>query len=144
MVATRAEIVAEARKHLYVRWKHQGRNTIHGIDCVGLATLVGENLALVARNTVPRNYPRRPDTTYVETFRKHMIEKRITDRKPGDVLLFATGSHPCHCGIMTEYYGQPGLIHAQALRKSVVEETLKNAEQLIGPPTHCFGYPGVE
>jgi len=40
-MTTGAEVVAEARRHLGVRWRHQGRNLALSVDCIGYVGGVG-------------------------------------------------------------------------------------------------------
>lgn len=46
-MATRAQIVEEARSYLGTKWLHQGR-TRDGVDCAGLVACVGNALGLIA------------------------------------------------------------------------------------------------
>ena len=138
----RSDIVTTARTWLGVKWQHQGR-TRNGIDCAGLVDIIGEKFEQWDEQPI-RDYPTRPDGTYIDHFRKHMVEKRILDAKDGDVFIFAEGTHPCHCGVRSTQYGQPAVVHAHAKRRFVIEETLVSAESVVGQPTHCFAFPDIE
>jgi hypothetical protein len=138
----RTEVVAEVRKLKGVAWKHEGR-TRHGIDCAGVVIVVGNAFGQYKFQPLA-NYTRRPDGTYVSHFRRHLIEKPVARAKDGDVVLFSESTHPCHCGIITTMYGKPAVVHAHALRGTVIEETLVSAESVVGQPTFCFAYPGIE
>jgi hypothetical protein len=138
----RNDIVEHARSWLGVPWRHQGRIRLTGIDCVGLPALVGESLGIW--KPIPVAYPRRPDGKLLDAFRQYLDQKPMKDAKNGDVLIFAESTHICHCGIMSTLHGQPGLIHAHAARREVIEETMDSARSMIGKPIYCFAFPGVE
>ncbi len=138
----RADILTKARLLLGVQWRHQGRSWEHGIDCVGLPILVGESLGLWAN--LIANYPRRPNGSFVDNFRQHLNIKNPLEHEDGDVLIFAQGGHQCHCGIRSTVRNNPGVIHAHASYRKVVEQTLESAVPMIGKPGYAFAFPGVE
>ena len=118
----REDIVAAARGWLGVPWRHQGRSR-RGVDCVGLLVCVARELGVPVRDFTA--YARHADTfDFVEHFRRNLKPVRLPEKAPGDVLVFAESAYPCHCGILSERYGAPHLIHAHALRRRVVEEPL--------------------
>lgn len=139
-MTTRAEILAEARSWLGTRWRHQGR-TAQGIDCAGLVALVGGSLGLITHN--PTDYPRRPDGSFLSHFQSCLEQRSVRLARPGDVLVFSDSGHACHCGIRGVKHGRPSVIHAHAQRRVVLEELLEPAASVLGPPIHCFAYPGV-
>ncbi len=119
-IITSESIVAEARGWLGVPWRHQGR-TRCGIDCVGLVVCVARGLDLSDYDST--GYGRRPQGQgFVQHFRDNMDAVPIPDARPGDVLVFADQAYPCHCGFLTERFGQPHLLHAHATRRMVIEE----------------------
>lgn len=138
----RDEVVKEALKLEGVKWKHEGR-TSHGIDCAGIVVQVGHAFKQYKEEPLTR-YPHRPDGTFISHFRKHLVEKPVAEAKDGDVLVFAEGTHPCHCGIRTTLYKQPAVIHAHRNRGFVIHETLKSADSVVGAPVFCFSYPDIE
>ena len=114
-------IVAEARTWLGVPWRHQGRSRA-GVDCAGLVVLVARALELADHDSTA--YGRRAQGQgFVEHFRGHMDGIAVTQAKPGDVLVFADQTYPCHCGFLTERLGRPHLLHAHATRRQVIEES---------------------
>lgn len=143
MEVTRGMIESQARTYLDVRWRHQGRTRENGIDCVGLPACVGQDFGLW--EILPAAYSRRPDHTFVPHFREHLVPRKPREADVGDVLLFAPDDqrHICHCGIRTNFNGQPGLIHAWMTARKVIEEPLDIAEQLLGRPRFVFSFPGV-
>lgn len=113
-------VIAEARIWLGVPWRYQGRSA-HGIDCAGLVVLVGRDLGLADYDTT--GYGRRAQGLgFVEHFRAAMDGVPVAAAQPGDVLVFADQSYPCHCGFLTLRHGVPHLLHAHALRRQVIEE----------------------
>lgn len=139
----RQDIVDEARSWRAVRWKHMGRSR-SGLDCVGLVICTAVQLDLAEPEVDLRAYPRRPDGTFIDNFRKHMLEIKPADAGLGDVLIFADSGHPCHCGIRTEKHGTPAVIHAHVRRRQVIEEPLDQALSVIGRPIFAFTFYGLE
>ena len=138
-IITRQMIIDEARTWLKVRWRHQGR-TKYGIDCAGLVILVGHGLSLSEFDTT--NYSRHGfQQEFVKMFREHMDEKPVTQRKPGDVLLFRDNTYPCHAAILTMKAGVEYIIHTSPKRRGTAEEPLN---QVTDKVTHCFAYRGVQ
>lgn len=139
---TREEILSEARTYLGTRWIHQGRTQKQGVDCLGLLLVVGESFGV--HLNMPTDYPRRPDGRFLSCFKECFDNGDMSDLKVGDVLVFAEGKHPCHCGIYTVYRGEPGVIHAHAGLRSVIEQTLDSAKPVIGRPILSFRFPKTE
>ncbi|MDF2097320.1 C40 family peptidase [Aquibaculum arenosum] len=116
-----AAIVAEARGWIGVRYRHQGRLKASGVDCVGLAVGVARELGLAVADRL--DYPRRPDP---ETLRAGLAEQLLeidpAAALPGDLLRLAPGGKATHVGICSRLAdGRPGLIHAYAPCRRVVE-----------------------
>lgn len=61
---TRDEIVQEARSWVGAPYRHQGRSKDTGVDCIGLASEVLENLGF--HGVVPRDYSDHPDGDFIE------------------------------------------------------------------------------
>ncbi len=144
-MVTRAQIVAEAEKLLGVKWVHQGRSAQHGVDCVGVPVVVALELGLVDK--APRaDYPKRPNGTFLARFRASgLIEIPPCEAQVGDVLVFVdrNAPAPCHCGILTELYGEPAVIHACAAARKVTIETLASAAHSVGVWTQAFRFPNL-
>jgi cell wall-associated NlpC family hydrolase len=117
---THAAIIAEARSWLGVKWKHQGR-TREGVDCIGLLIVVAKGFGLTDRDE--KAYSRRPDGfDFLERFKQEMDEVPLAEVADGDVIVFADGPFPCHCGLATTKNGARHFIHAHASRRCVLEE----------------------
>lgn len=138
----RADIVTVARKYIGVSWRNKGRSNVNGVDCIGLPVVIAVELGLP--HDPSTDYPHRPNGTFISRIRRFLPEKRVTDAKDGDILVFAEGNDPCHAGIRTTYSGQPAVIHSHAGRRKVLEETLESAKSLIGRPMYCFEFRGIE
>ena len=114
------DVVIEARRWLGVPWRHQGR-TRAGLDCVGLIAVVAHALGISSYDYT--SYGRRAvGQAFVHHFADNMDPLRIAEAEAGDVLVFADHAYPCHCGILTEKWEQPHLLHAHATRRKVIEE----------------------
>lgn len=119
----RDAIVAEARKWMGVRWKHQGRD-IDGIDCAGLVVNVAKALGLSDFDT--RDYLRlAKDEEMLDRCHQHLV--RVDTPQPGDVgVLKYDGTR--HMVIFTPYTGAIGIIHAYSRApRRVVEHRFDQA-----------------
>lgn len=120
-----ADIVAEARTWLGVRWVHQGRSR-EGVDCAGLPIKVfqavrgfGEDFTAYTRHA--------SDETMLEICARHMQPVHLDCIAPGDVavLRFETQRH---MGLLGDYPGGGlSLIHADITKRRVVEHRLDDA-----------------
>jgi cell wall-associated NlpC family hydrolase len=102
----RAAIIATARSHLNVRWRHQGRSREHGIDCVGLLICVGRDTGYCAPDFDITGYARHPELGWLERELGTYLQPGAAG-DPGDVMLFAYSGEPSHVGIVSD----AGLIH---------------------------------
>lgn len=141
MVA-RELIVPKAREALGTPWKHQHRLVPLGVDCAGLVLWTGRQLGIAESFEEPPAYPKESQWDgFLQYFRDHMDEIKVSDVLPGDVYIFRQHIFPCHCGIATEIGDDPKFIHAYALRKRVVEE--RYALEWPGLTRTAFRYRGV-
>ena len=144
-MATRAEVVAEARTWIGAPWIDKGR-TRHGIDCAGLPIMVAHALGLSDFDV--RTYPRTGRAhLFLEQFRENTDLKPVDEMKPGDMLTFRQGIYSCHCAIVSEREYDRGrlvlsIIHAHELRRRVMEEPIDDYWR--GIVTGCFAYRGIE
>jgi len=140
-MATRVQIVEEARSYLGVKWLHQGR-TRDGIDCAGLVVCVGNGLGLIQYDR--SDYQRNPNgSAFLHYFKDGGgVQKPVTEAKPGDILVLREGAYPCHTAIVGENRHGLTIIHAFIVRKKVVEEQLIGA--WLAKRVACFQYPSVE
>jgi len=117
------ETIARARALIGIRFRPQGRDGAHGLDCIGL---VAE--AIDAR-TPPRDYALRGGSAarLAEELGKAGLHPADSMR-PGDVLIFAPGPAQLHLGLFTG----TGLVHGDAGLRRVVERPLPFPWPLIG------------
>ncbi|KWI90202.1 hypothetical protein WM08_15210 [Burkholderia ubonensis] len=116
-MATRQQVVDEARTWLGTRWQHQGRLRGVGVDCAGLVVCVMR--AVGADVADVEGYTRRPDGSLLDIVRARSLPADVA--AAGDVAVFAWDSDPCHLAIMT---GPGSIIHAFAPSRMVVEHDL--------------------
>ena len=139
-MATRAQVVAEARKWLGTPFQHQGRRRGLGVDCVGLVLCIMYDLGINDWLDDFRVYSSQPVGHEVfDVCMERLNAKPVEQRQPGDVLCFRVPESPSHVGMVTD----AGIIHAyNGGRRQVVEHGLdsKWLKRVAG----CFSIPGVE
>src|SRR5438105_4011867 len=119
MLLDRTKIVEDARLYVGVRWRHQGRNRVHGIDCVGLLICIGRDLGFCADDFNITGYMRYPEQGWLERELSTYLQPRASGQ-PGDVALFAYGGEPTHVGIVSDI----GLIHVDMMLRKCVEHRM--------------------
>lgn len=137
-IVTRHDIVSASRRYLDVKYHHQGRMRA-GLDCIGLALAVCRDLGLGDFDF--QGYSREPDgITLIQEIEKVCT---LTHRyQLGDLLVFRIRKFPSHCGIVTDLFEGPGLIHAYQSIGKVAEHALTEwwVERIVG----AYRLPGVE
>ena len=116
------DLVLAARRYLGAPWRHLGRSRA-GVDCIGLVLLSLADVGITVPDPAP--YQREPQgTRLLDGILAHAV--RVAAAEPGDVLVFRMGVYAGHVGIATDHasYRVPGVIHAYAPRKHVVEQPL--------------------
>ncbi len=114
-------LAAAAGELVGVPFRLQGRDPVHGLDCIGmvLASLaaIGVELAL------PADYrPRRRDVSIPEdALRRAGLERASAPRRPGDILLLRTAPAQVHLAIARDPLT---IVHAHAGLGRVVESPL--------------------
>lgn len=122
-MTSREQIITTARDWIGVRWQHQGRSRIEGVDCVGLLVVVAQSLGLPVTDV--RNYRRRQTGRELLKILDDQLKKTpLEGWKIGDIGVFKESSFPIHVGVLNA--GDEGLsvIHAHARRRQVIEEPL--------------------
>jgi cell wall-associated NlpC family hydrolase len=117
---TGADLVKAARAYLGTPWRHLGRSR-SGVDCIGLVLLAARDAGLELPDPAP--YQREPQgARLVAGVREHAL--RVATPAPGDIMVFKMGVYAGHVGIFTDHrtYGGPGVLHAYAPHKHVVEQ----------------------
>ena len=129
-MTTGAEIVTEARRHVGVRWRHQGRNLALSVDCIGYVGGVGVALGVPgaaewladARFT---GYGRQPNSDMIY----QACAEYLTPVTPkgaarlGDILLMRFEAEPQHFAILSAL-DPPYMLHAYAQTRRVVENRI--------------------
>ena len=119
---TPEDFVIAARDWIGVPWRHLGR-TRAGVDCVGLVLLAAAKAGLPVPDPAP--YARQPqEAALLRGVLAH--GRRVPEARPGDVLVFRMGLYGGHLGIATSHraYACPGVLHAYAPHKHVVEQPM--------------------
>lgn len=114
MVRNGADIARAARLCIGVRFRPQGRDPCHGLDCVGLAGMA------FGRAALPQDYALRGGdgvsiVAAITAFGLGAIDAR--DAREGDLLLLETGPRQFHLAVLTD----AGFVHADAGLRRVVE-----------------------
>lgn len=138
-MATREDIVLEARKWLGVPWRHLGRNRA-GIDCVGLGIVVCKAVGIQVQDL--QTYSRVPNASLIEHLYQVAEEISFAEAKPGDFYAIKDRGYPFHVAFKSEKYNLPHIIHAHAQRRMVVEEPFINEWPSL--VTHAFRLGGLE
>ena len=126
-IATRADIVREARALIDVPFRHQGR-TREGIDCAGVVIYIARKLGVSAFDV--SGYRARPDgRTMKEHCDREMLRVPLDAFGVGHVVLFRNvESVPQHLAVVGDYFaGGLSLIHAYEPNGRVLETRLDAA-----------------
>ena len=106
---TRAEILRQAETWIGTPWKHQARLKGVGADCVGFVYGVYKAVGGVPVAEPPTDYPaswhvwNKEERLYKEAVKSGLVEKSVSELRPGDVILFRIGTMAAsHLGIMAE------------------------------------------
>ncbi|ESR22803.1 NlpC/P60 family protein [Lutibaculum baratangense] len=143
MAPTRAALVAEARGWIGTPYHHQASRRGAGCDCFGLVRGVWRAFYGPEPVAVPAYTKDWGDVTGVETMldsaRAHLVERAVSEREPGDVLVFRMRRGIAkHAGILT---GEATFVHATE-RAVVAEVPLDPFWR--GRIAAVFSFPGVE
>lgn len=131
MEISREAITSTARKFLGTRFRHQGRDAVTGIDCVGLAALVASELGYEYEDVDA--YRRVPSANVIrEMMVKNCDEIPLDEVRSGDLYLMRIGGRkPRHVAIRisddTDLSKgiEPMLIHAKSTNNCVVIEPVR-------------------
>jgi len=132
-MATREEIVREARTWLGTSFHHQGRIKNVGCDCIGLVVGVVHELDIPSLDGNGKlsqhdntNYGRMPDGKSLKAQLDRFLNPiSLKDIQPGDILLLKFEKEPQHVAIISDYHGSGlGMIHCYAQSRKVVEHRL--------------------
>ena len=135
---TAVQIVKTARSLIGTPYQHQGRNSLAGLDCIGLIIIVGHQLNLFSYDYT--NYSRDPDGQLLTNLEKHC--NKLPDLTEGAIAVFKLSAIPHHCGLITKFRGDWGLIHAYQNVGKVKEHEFIPwwQDKLVG----VYGLPNVD
>lgn len=120
-MASRADIVFEARKWVGVPYRHQGRSRT-GVDCIGLAVVVVRDLGVMDYDI--DGYGRTPSGRMMTRLLSERCQPvPLADIEEGDLLHMAFGGQPQHVAIVSGT-NPARIIHADATAGHVVEHGL--------------------
>lgn len=125
----RQDVVMAARGWLGVKFHHQGRSRLAGVDCLGLLVKVAEECALMKDGQAlaaldQTDYGRNPDPAYLLARLAEVLEPVAAHAlEPGDVGVFRIDGRAQHLAIigMHAVPGEFSMIHAYAPLRKVVE-----------------------
>ena len=123
-MVTRSDVVKQARSYVGTTYKRQGRTRTRGLDCAGLIIVVARDLETADYPEVPYTETPDPEFLYQRFLYGGAIPGRVSDLKPGDMVIMSPGVAPVHCGIIREARGKPTLIHAHQPRRTGAEDSL--------------------
>ena len=136
---TRANIVADARSYVGIRWLHEGRSR-SGVDCVGLLCCVGKDFGVKFEDM--KGYSRIPSGF---GFMNHLLKYTTINRtnlpQPGSNAMIRGAERASHVGIFGEIGGRPTLIHANSLAGIVEEKYWQPGVNFA--LVRVLDYPGV-
>lgn len=135
-MTTGIDVYLKARELVNTPYLHQGRKAGIAIDCIGVPIWVAQQLELGDFDKA--DYPRSPDGSMVELIKSVCSPEII---QPGVLLVFEIGGIAQHCGIVSDYQNNVGLIHAWDIAGKVCEHRLTRdwVDKVVG----CYGLPGV-
>ena len=136
MMVFPSDVYWVARELIGTPFQHQGRKRGVGIDCAGVPIYVLNRLNLADLDV--SNYPRLPNGRMIEKIEKYCQKISL---QSGALVVYRISAQPQHVGIVSEYMGGLGLIHAWDVAQEVVEHRLPEEwnSRLVG----CYGLPGV-
>ena len=125
-----SEVVRVTKGLVGVPYAWQQRSRKHGCDCLGLILLIGWELNLFDFDI--KGYGKAVGNQLKDGIEKHC--DTLPEIKAGALVLFEINSIPQHCGIITNYRGGWGLVHAYENVGQVKEHSLINwwKDKIVG------------
>lgn len=136
----RSEIIQAARKFINTPYKHQGRTPEKELDCIGLIIATGWACGALPKDLDYKNYSRHPSGILQKKLDEHC--EKLALKQVGAIALFNLDQTPHHCGIITQFNNDWGLIHAYENVRRVREHALNYwwESKIVG----FYGFPGVD
>lgn len=127
-MATRKQIIQEARSWIDTPYQHQGRIKGIACDCIGL--IIGVRKALGLRNYDIDGYNRfGKGVEILSECDRNLIP--VENASHGDILVFTIRRYPTHLAFLATDGSYPTIIHAYQNIKAVKEHALGHWEKLI-------------
>jgi cell wall-associated NlpC family hydrolase len=137
-MATRSQVIAEARSWIGTPWRHQGRTKGWSCDCVGVVIGVGVALGIFSEGFNVTGYSRAPDPTILRAHLEAHLDHVTGVMTGGDILLIAPSRRlPHHAAIYT-FDGT--MIHAIDKKRGVREHRLDDRMTIAA----VYTYRGLE
>ena len=147
-MATRLQIVDEARQWLGTPYVHQGHTKGLACDCAGLVAGVAVSLGIVPdtwwqnEGASYSGYGRQPANGMLERICDGFME-RVDSLEIGNVVGLRWSKETQHLGIIAPYcFGGLSLVHALESSGKVIEHRL--ADVWLKRITHIWQMPGIE
>ena len=115
-----SQVVEVARGLVGIPYAFQQRSRKFGCDCLGFILLVGWELDLFTFDIT--GYGKAVGNQLKKGIEKHC--SKLPEIQEGALVLFNIDSVPQHCGIITKYRGDWGLVHAYENVGKVKEHSL--------------------
>lgn len=129
MIATREQVIAEARKYIGVRFKLHGRD-IRGMDCVGLLYRVGVDLGFKLEDD--KHYNAEPQVEKINRVLNAYTHKApTTTPRHGQVVKLRQHRFPMHLGFVSVVGSRVTLINANMKKGGVSEDNWAEWEPLV-------------
>ena len=121
-MATRAEVIKEARSWIRTPWRHQGRIKGVASDCIGVVIGTAKALGLTEPDFDIRDYARFPDGKLLRKYLGELMDPvSLSQKQGGDVLLIRPSRIDQHIAILTF---ENSIIHAIDMERGVREHIL--------------------
>lgn len=135
-MASRAEIVAEARLWVGTPYAHMGRVIGHGVDCYGVIEMVGRALGVYIPDGI--TYSRIPDEEeLIRNMDTYAVHIPVADAKEGDILILPWNKKMRHMAILTDR----GMLHSYEPVGRVIEHAMNDVwKRRI---RRAYQFPGV-
>jgi hypothetical protein len=140
---TRAEVQAEARKWLQVRYRPRGRS-LDGVDCIGFLVMVGRAFEIPHQDELDYSGWPAQDLMILKKLGQFLDHIPPSTPLPGTIGVFAERRLPGHVGIFSEKHNAVHLIHARISPGCVLEEPWQHMPRDHLRLIALFAFPGLE
>ena len=126
-MATRTQVIAEARSWMGTRFHHQARVKGVGVDCINLVIAVATELQLIAPDFVWESYPEYQgyglspnEPLLLAGCERFLVRISLKEVRPADILILKFATEAQHFALVTQT--EPTyIIHAYAQVRRVTE-----------------------